>query len=389
VAGILALALLAGLVPQDSPPPVSGVDEVRVDQAIKKGIEFLRHSKSPDFHEGYRNSDELILWTFIHAGIPETDAEFQQLFRSAMEQPLDKTYKVALLAMCLEEMDRIKYQEKIAHCAQFLADNQCRNGQWSYGSPTEAIKDLKVPEPPRAVATGGRGAREYSKDGKPKILQQVAVKKTKEGPDNGDNSNSQYAALGLRACVDAGVALPEGVVLLAVKWWRESQFGDPKRDKEGKEIKQPVATGVSGRIAGWNYKTQAADERGPYHAMTAGGTGSLVLYNYMLGRDWKNDGFVKAGMNWLTVHYDIQPWNTYYLYALERAGILYGTETFGTHVWYRDGATALLNSQAADGSWGKDTDWFNACWDTCFSILFLRRATRPLTPTEAAGRLKK
>jgi choline-glycine betaine transporter len=123
--------------------------------------------------------------------------------------------------------------------------------------------------------------------------------------------------------------------------------------------------------------------------MTAGGTGSLILYDYMLGRDWKNDGFVKAGMNWMTVHYDIQPWNTYYLYALERAGILYGAETFGTHVWYKDGALALLGSQATDGSWGKDTDWFNTCWDTCFSIPFLRRATRPLTPTEAAGRLKK
>ena len=69
--GMLASALLAGLFPQDPPPPVSGVDEVKVDQAIKKGIEFLRRSKSPDFHEGYRNSDELILWTFIHAGVPQ------------------------------------------------------------------------------------------------------------------------------------------------------------------------------------------------------------------------------------------------------------------------------------------------------------------------------
>lgn len=161
-----------------------GVDEVKVDQAIKKGIEFLRTAKSPDFHDGYRNSDVLILWTFIHARVPESDPRFN-----------------------------------------------------------------------------------------------------------------------------------------------------------------------------------------------------------MLGRDWKKDSFVKAGMNWLTQHYEVQTWNTYFMYALERAGILYGTEKFGEHAWYKEGANALIAAQAGDGSWGKDTDWFNRTWDTCFSVLFLRRAARPLTPTEG-GRLK-
>jgi hypothetical protein len=34
--------------------------------------------------------------------------------------------------------------------------------------------------------------------------------------------------------------------------------------------------------------------------------------------------------------------------------------------------------QAADGSWtSKGAD--HSIWDTCFAILFLRRATRPLT----------
>jgi len=73
--------------------------------------------------------------------------------------------------------------------------------------------------PSGRVTTGiEAGAAGLAKDGKPKILQHVAVKKMKDGPDVGDNSNSQYlpSALGLRACFDAGVTLPEGVVLLAV-----------------------------------------------------------------------------------------------------------------------------------------------------------------------------
>lgn len=379
----LALAFALGAAAQ-----AQSVDEAKVDQAIKKGVEFLKTAKSPDFHGGYRNSDVLILWTFIHAGVPQDDSKFKTLLDSVMAEPLEKTYKVALTAMCLEEIDRVKFQEKIAQCGQFLVDNQCRNGQWNYGSPTEFVKEVKVPSIAKAVASGGGSAvpgGATAKDGKPKVLQHVAVKKMKEGPDSGDNSNSQYAALGLRACFDSGVTLPEGVILLAVKWWRESQFKDPKKDEK------KVATGpaISGKVEGWNYKDENAQaDKPPYRSMTAGGVGSLVIYDYMLDRRWKDDSFVKGGMNWLTVHFEAPAWDTYYLYGLERAAILFGTEKLGDHFWYAEGANALVGAQAADGSWGKDTDWFNTTWDTCFSVLFLRRATRALVAT-GDSKLKK
>ncbi len=109
----------------------------------------------------------------------------------------------------------------------------------------------------------------------------------------------------------------------------------------------------------------------------------------MLDRNSKSDSFVKAGMNWLSQHYQIAPWNTYYMYALERAGIYAGTEKVGEHLWYKDGANAYLKTQGPDGSWGKDTDWFNTTWDTCFAILFLRRAARPLVAPESGGKLRK
>jgi hypothetical protein len=180
------------------------------------------------------------------------------------------------------------------------------------------------------------------------------------------------------------------VILRAVKAWRETQFADRTRDKEGRALQAPpVPTGVRGKIAGWNYLAEATDERGPYAAMTAGGVGSLVLYDYMLGREWKRDPGVKAGLNWLAVHYDIEAWSPYCLYAVERAGILFGTETIGSREWYRDGARRLLRTQSAEGSWGRDSDWENRTWDTCFSVLFLRRATRPLVATEPAGGPKK
>ena len=389
-AALLSLALSSAAAAASTPLGAGqAVDEAKVDQAIKKGVEFLRTAKSPDFHNGYKNSDVLILWTFIHAGVPQDDPKFKQLLDGVIGEPLEKTYKVSLLAMCLEEIDRVKYQEKIAQCAQFLVDNQCKNGQWNYGSPTEFAGQVKVPAVPKAVASGdGKGAgTTVAKDGKPKVVQHVAVKKMKEGPDAGDNSNSQYAALGLRACFDSGVALPEQVIILAVKWWRESQFKDPKK-KDDKTVAS--APGISGKVEGWNYKDETAQpDKAPYHAMTAGGVGALVLYDYMLDRKWKDDSYVKAGMNWLTVHYNVQAWNTYYLYGLERAAILFGTEKIGDHFWYAEGAGNLINAQHPDGSWGKDTDWFNTTWDTCFSVLFLRRATRALVISEDRAKLKK
>lgn len=81
-------------------------------------------------------------------------------------------------------------------------------------------------------------------------------------------------------------------------------------------------------------------------------------------------------------------WLYYWLYAVERAGIFYGTEMLGGHEWYVEGARMLLEAQKPDGSWmtpGAD----HAIWDTCFAILFLRRATRPLVDVESVDRARR
>jgi hypothetical protein len=56
----------------------------------------------------------------------------------------------------------------------------------------------------------------------------------------------------------------------------------------------------------------------------------------------------------------------------------------GIHDWYARGARAILGAQQADGSWpgGQPVP------DTCFAVLFLRRATRPLVDVET-GDMKK
>jgi Mg-chelatase subunit ChlD len=93
-------------------------------------------------------------------------------------------------------------------------------------------------------------------------------------------------------------------------------------------------------------------------------------------------------MEWLAGHFTVEEnpgasrsFHHYYLYGLERVGVLAGTEFIGEHEWYPLGARHLVRTQGATGSWGADP-----FVDTCYSVLFLRRATLPLE-TEAPALL--
>ncbi len=365
-------------------------DQAKIDAAIRKGLDYLKGADSPPHpHSKATHSDELILYTFVVADVAPTNPRFKSLLDRVLTDEPHQTYKVALQAMALEELDRVKYQNRIAFCAQHLIDNECTNGQWSYGTPTIAPKDVptgtasddKSPSTPKPPT----GTRDFggSEKVKPKVTHKIAIKKQRDGGASGDNSNTQYASLGLRACFDAGIIIPEESIQLAVKWLIESMHaadgaGD---DKTGKGA---VVSGgeTPAKAQGWSYK--GADEGKAYGSMTAGGVGALTIYDYMLKKDWKKDQNVKNGLAWLGKNFSAtanpgrgNAWLLYYLYGIERAGVLYGTDKIGDHDWYVEGAKYLLSTQGADGSWAV-SGGEHPTWDTCFAILFLKKATKPL-----------
>ena len=68
----------------------------------------------------------------------------------------------------------------------------------------------------------------------------------------------------------------------------------------------------------------------------------------------------------------------------------YGTDRFGAHDWYAEGAAWLLETQRPDGSWlTANAKGGQGVWDTCFAILFLRRATRPLIDVASEDRPRR
>ncbi|HVE43159.1 MAG TPA: hypothetical protein VNM14_25005 [Planctomycetota bacterium] len=383
----LLLLLLGSALPLSAQDKKKGaaaqgkVDQVRVDQAVAKGIAYLQTTidtlKSTERYGIHLQSDELVLWTMLHAGVSDQDPDLQKLLKRMLDRKLEATYCVSLQALCLEELDRVKYQGRIARCAQFLLDNQCKNGQWGYGSPSPFVDDIPTGGGRKDVASAGGKARvDVSRTTtdrqKPKVVRHIPVTKRRDGPDAGDNSNSQYAALGLRACHDAGIVLPKESIALASKWWRDAQ-----------EKATPGGWGYGGGGAG-------------YGSMTAGAIGSLTIYHFILNEPWKADPEVLNGLQWLAKNFSMsehpahpispndKTWDTmkyfYYLYALERAGMLYETEKIGDQEWYPEGVKVLLESQDAAGFWGGGVD------DTCFAILFLRRATRKLIDVASEDR---
>ena len=65
----------------------------------------------------------------------------------------------------------------------------------------------------------------------------------------------------------------------------------------------------------------------------------------------------------------------YYLYAVERVGVLTGLKYIGSHDWYREGAAFLVKDQRPDGSWGRRLYGLS---DTCFAVLFLAKGPAPI-----------
>src|SRR4029079_5311839 len=108
--------------------PPNEVDQIKVDMAIEKGIKYLKdnnasHLASRD-HVGRKMSNrELVLFTYVHSDVPETDADFKTLFDDMIKHKLESTYCVSLQAMVLEEVERVKWQKRLAQCGKFLTEH--------------------------------------------------------------------------------------------------------------------------------------------------------------------------------------------------------------------------------------------------------------------------
>ena len=416
---LIVLFAARGAIAQSAP------DENKVGQAINKGVTWLKNRGQNFGDKNKRDSTlELVLLTLIHSGVNEDDAYFTKAFQSMIKQKPRYTYRTGLRAMVLEEVDRVKYQWKIAQCAQFLVDNISPQGNTRYGHPTIFAEDYQ-PVPTKVarkdVRTSSKkpGIIDFGKKPsteaapihreKPVVTNYIKIKQKRPGPNERDHSNMQYLTLGLRACHDSGVTFEKKLLESVYDAWIKMQKTGKDKKMEPLEVdtlmmekkkrsryrskKEKEGSGetrvmlrLSAKSRGWCYGPHP--EHKGYGSMSAGAVGAVCILNYMMGEDWREDQNALDGVKWLAKNFSVtgnpgphehqefkentQHMYYYYIYGLERAGMLFGTERMDDHKWYREGAEELLKQQGKKGEWGKGV------LNTCFAILFLKRATRRL-----------
>lgn len=344
-------------------------DLTQVDRAISAGADYLRArmkealaDRQPDPRTPWAARDRravpVMTYALIHACADRSDPLLKAGVEHVATKDPDGTYNAALMALALADLDAHRYRARLAELAQILCDQQCVNGQWSYGSPAGWTgTPPRVPDAPPPDENTGPG------DGPKKPKARIEIRwNNGPRPAAGDNSNTQFAILGLRAATEAGCEIPKQVWQRSLDWYIKAQ-------------EQPYG--------GWGYGAGAA-----YWSMTCSGICSVTICLRALGKD---DGFrdgrpldvelVRNGVDWLDRNWAQLTarlsatggggWGFYYdMYSLERVGMIVGLEKVGEHDWYAEGSARLLEIQAKDGSWGGNGI------DTAFAILFLRRATR-------------
>ncbi len=233
-----------------------------------------------------------------------------------------RVYSEGLVPPALELVDPKAHLPRIREAAEFLAKAQLDNGGWTYTTPGA-----------RATTFGG------------------------------DNSNAQFAVLGLAAAERCGVPIPDRVRERGVRYWYNGQTED----------------------GGWNY-TQRAATRPSYLAMTAAGLASL----HLLGEDLlkpaaacgqytvnermnkamaRLDELVKLGADGPRGHGQFE----YTQYAIERVGIFMHFKEIGGVDWYREGVRLFLGG----GRGGQVRRVANIA-NQAFELLFLARGHTPI-----------
>jgi hypothetical protein len=96
------------------------------------------------------------------------------------------------------------------------------------------------------------------------------------------------------------------------------------------------------------------------------------------------------GLSWLDQHWspfnnpnkgNADVYHMYWLYSFERMMDLIEMKRVGKHVWYSDMGQQIIDRQAENGSWDTmSTHEPRDVLDTCFALLFLKRATKGTIP---------
>jgi hypothetical protein len=351
----LMLAVPAPAAPPAAPKPEEEMVE-KVRKAIDKGVAFLKKEQNPQGNwEGIvlnfladmeGGATALVTLALLNCGVKPEDPSLAKALEYLHSLPPKKTYVVALQNLVFLETRKEKYKPRIQENADWLvstAVNRTRGRDgWSY--------------PGNSVA---------------------------------DNSNTQYALLGLYAAKQAGAKIDDDV-------WKAIQDYYNRTQKK------------QGTLGWWAYHNGFGDAAQSF-SMSVAGVCGLIIAGMGLDQSeqqldeatgvarncgvYSENTGVARGLNWIAANFTFEsPKATFYnVYGVERLGRLSGQRWVGKYDWYREGCKFLLGEgrdaglQNENGSItkGKGIDSAEVL-STAFSLLFLSKGRTPVLVTKFA-----
>jgi hypothetical protein len=297
--------------------------DAAVKAAIEKGAKFLLSQQEDDggwpSHGGERyltGPGAMAIYALLESGINPQEAKMVKALKWMQDTPDKMIYCLGMRANAWEVANRTtldKYKEDLK-------------------------SDIR-----KVIESTQDGSFHYETGGSPKA--------------GGDNSTSQFGLLAMWAGSLNDINIRTSVWKKCMDHWIRTQ------SPEG----------------GWNYRGT-----GNKPTMTAAGIASMYvcvdnLYAQTFvkkparAKDFPALMTIQKGVNRLDSTFANMGGGhgNYYMYGIERVGLACGYKYFNGKDWYKQGATALLGSQKADGSWGE-------VYATAFSMLFLIRGQHPV-----------
>lgn len=407
----LAFALL--LLP---PGPARAVDQGAINRAVDRGVTALKAAQSPDgkWTNGEIGATALAGLTLLECGVSREDRSVVLALNAVREESLalTSTYSLALAVLFLDRYDDPYDTPLIESMVVRLLAGQRHGGGWSYTCPNLASEEIlriraeiasaRTAKPTRDLAKlPAKGKRTKADLAKETLAQlELVGRGVAAGPDGGggfggfgDNSNTQFATLGVWVGRRYGLPVQDAMVTVSQRF-RVSQNAD----------------------GGWSYiPTSGGSTENSTAAMTCAGLIGLACgYGGALDKkkakddsaqmgDLNKDVILKRGLGAISTAVG-KPlgWNGtdpvppaiqrasgkayYYLWSLERVAVILNLETIDKKDWYQWGAEILLANQLPGGLWDGEYAT-NGQADTCFALLFLKKAnlTRDLSAAFMRG----
>lgn len=407
----LGAVLAAAVVLSPTGPAARAAEQGDIDKAVARGVDYLHGAAFPGNNDSLQPVGVMALTglTLLECGAGPDDktvrAAAANVRQAAVAQ--DQTYSLALSILFLDRLGDSEDVPLIESMTVRLLAGQTAGGGWTYSCPTipeSEVRRLAAHLKQQTELVGRRDPPKEAEKDKPKDKNDKATRRTvkdlpKEiqeqlvlinrtvepggsaGPVTlgGDNSNTQFATVALWVARRHG--LPVDLALGRIdRRYRLSQNAD----------------------GGWSYipmtGTYAMMMGGSSATMTCAGLLGLAVAQGVVadadheagkpGRDLGKDQALKKALALLGTALDAPAdrrtaagGKTYYfLWSLERVSVALDLDTVGGKDWYAWGSDLLLANQAADGSWSGE---YAGAVDTCFALLFLKRAN--LTSDLTAG----